>query len=107
MVDTKWKRLSARVDDPKLGIAQADVYQLLAYSRIYRCPRMMLLYPHHAELSGTDHFTTRYRVTGSDAELAIGTIDVGDAKGMMARLGSLVRRQLAEISNAEILLGRC
>ena len=38
VVDTKWKRLSARVDDPKQGIAQADVYQMLAYSRIYRCP---------------------------------------------------------------------
>jgi 5-methylcytosine-specific restriction enzyme subunit McrC len=107
VVDTKWKRLSARVDDPKLGIAQADVYQMLAYSRIYRCPRMMLLYPHHAELSGADHFTARYSVTGSDDELAIGTIDVGDAKGMVARLGSLVRRQLARISDAEILLGRC
>ena len=50
VVDTKWKRLSARIDDPKQGIAQADVYQMLAYSRIYRCPRMMLLYPHHSEL---------------------------------------------------------
>jgi 5-methylcytosine-specific restriction enzyme subunit McrC len=107
VVDTKWKRLSARVDDPKLGIAQADVYQMLAYSRIYRCPRMMLLYPHHAELSGADHFTARYSVTGSDDELAIGTIDVGDAKGMVARLGSLVRSQLAQISDAEILLGGC
>jgi 5-methylcytosine-specific restriction enzyme subunit McrC len=95
VVDTKWKRLSARVDDPKHGIAQADVYQMLAYSRIYRCPRMMLLYPHHAELSGADHFTARYSVTGSDDELAIGTIDVGDPKGIVARLGSLVRRQLA------------
>jgi 5-methylcytosine-specific restriction enzyme subunit McrC len=98
VVDTKWKRLSARIDDPKQGIAQADVYQMLAYSRIYRCPRMMLLYPHHVELSGTDHFTARYGVTGTDDELAIGTIDVGDAKGITARLGTLVRRQFANIS---------
>jgi 5-methylcytosine-specific restriction enzyme subunit McrC len=33
VVDTKWKRLSARIDDPKQGIGQADVYQMLAYSR--------------------------------------------------------------------------
>ena len=58
---------------------------------------MMLLYPHHGELSGVDHFTARYGVTGSDDELAIGTVDVGDAKGIMARLGTLVRHQLANI----------
>ena len=82
VVDTKWKRLSARVDDPKQGVAQADVYQMLAYSRIYCCPRMMLLYPHHGELGGMDPFPVRYGVTGSDDELAIGTIDVGDADGI-------------------------
>ncbi|MGA8195853.1 MAG: hypothetical protein WB902_21070, partial [Acetobacteraceae bacterium] len=52
-------------------------------------------------ISGTDHFTARYGVTGSDDELAIGTIDVGDAKGITARLGTLVRGQLANITAVE------
>jgi 5-methylcytosine-specific restriction enzyme subunit McrC len=107
VIDTKWKRLSPRVDDPKLGIAQADVYQMLAYSRIYRCPRMMLLYPHHAELNSADHFSARYSVTGSDDELEIVTIDVGNAKGMAGRLGSLVRCQLAKVFEAETIFTRC
>ncbi len=37
IIDTKWKRLSARIDDPKQGVSQADVYQMMAYGRIYQC----------------------------------------------------------------------
>ena len=101
VIDTKWKRLSARVDDPKQGISQEDVYQMLAYSRIYRCPRLMLLYPHNAGLGGggADQFTARYRVIGSEDELAIATIDVGVATGMAERLGALVRHHLGYISS--------
>ena len=104
VIDTKWKRISARVDDPKQGVSQADVYQMLAYSRVYCCPRMMLLYPHHAELSGTGNFTARYRVIGSDDELAIATIDLGDAKLITARLSSLVSTQLADFPAAGLRL---
>ena len=50
IVDTKWKRITSRIDDPKQGVSQADVYQLMAYSRIYKCPNVMLLYPHHSGL---------------------------------------------------------
>lgn len=38
IVDTKWKNLSK-------GVSQADVYQMMAYARLYRCPRLVLLYP--------------------------------------------------------------
>jgi len=50
IIDTKWKRMTPRIDDPKQGVSQADVYQLMAYGRIYDCPRVMLLYPHHRDL---------------------------------------------------------
>jgi 5-methylcytosine-specific restriction enzyme subunit McrC len=97
VIDTKWKRLSARVDDPKRGVSQADVYQMLTYSRIYRCRHMMLLYPHHTQLSDTDYFTRRYRVTESDDELTIATIDVGEGAGIEVRLRSLVNSLLEAI----------
>jgi 5-methylcytosine-specific restriction enzyme subunit McrC len=38
VIDTKWKLRSK-------GIAQGDVYQMMAYARLYRCDRLMLLYP--------------------------------------------------------------
>ena len=31
IIDTKWKRMTPRIDDPKQGVSQADVYQLMAY----------------------------------------------------------------------------
>lgn len=102
IIDTKWKRLSARIDDPKHGVSQADVYQMLAYGRIYRCPRQMLLYPHHAGLGGAGFFTSRYRVTGSNDELTIATIDVGTTNNMAERLGVLVRSQIADTPDVEI-----
>jgi 5-methylcytosine-specific restriction enzyme subunit McrC len=46
VIDTKWKRLAN-------GIVQADVYQMMAYARLYRCARLMLLYPH---VPGEDNF---------------------------------------------------
>lgn len=34
VIDTKWKRISARIDDPKQGVSQADVYQMMAYAHL-------------------------------------------------------------------------
>lgn len=50
IIDTKWKRMTPRIDDPKQGVSQADVYQLMAYGKLYGCSNVMLLYPHHANL---------------------------------------------------------
>ena len=50
VIDTKWKRISRRTDDPKQGVAQSDVYQMMAYGQLYQCARMILLYPHHRAL---------------------------------------------------------
>ncbi len=50
IMDTKWKRVATRIEDPKQGVSQADVYQLMAYSRLYDCPHVVLLYPHHGGL---------------------------------------------------------
>ncbi len=40
VLDTKWKQLAVRVDDPKRGVAQGDIYQLMAYARLYECDRL-------------------------------------------------------------------
>ncbi|WP_294533625.1 hypothetical protein [uncultured Rhodoblastus sp.] len=42
-IDTKWKRISARIDDPKQGVSQGDVYQMMAYAHLYKAPRLTLL----------------------------------------------------------------
>ena len=50
LVDTKYKRLDER--DRKLGVSQADFYQMHAYAHRYRCNRVVLLYPQTAGASG-------------------------------------------------------
>jgi 5-methylcytosine-specific restriction enzyme subunit McrC len=44
VLDTKWKPVSN-------GASPSDIYQMMAYARIYDCPRLILLYP---ALAGAD-----------------------------------------------------
>lgn len=77
IVDTKWKRMTPRIDDPKQGVSQADVYQLMAYGRLYDCPKVMLLYPHHGDLP-PDPIRRRYSIaaTAADEKLIVATQDL-------------------------------
>ena len=43
ILDTKWKILSEQKD--KYGIAQGDLYQMIAYGMRYQCPNLTLIYP--------------------------------------------------------------
>jgi 5-methylcytosine-specific restriction enzyme subunit McrC len=46
VLDTKWKRLDK-------GLAPADLYQMMAYARLYACSRLILVYPaRHGEVGG-------------------------------------------------------
>lgn len=74
IIDTKWKRMTPRIDDPKQGVSQTDVYQLMAYGRLYDCPNVMLLYPHHSDLP-PDPIHRRYSIAakGADEKLIVAT----------------------------------
>jgi len=67
IIDTKWKRMTPRIDDPKQGVSQADVYQMMAYGRLYNCPKVMLLYPHHGDLP-SELIQRWYSVASKDAD---------------------------------------
>jgi 5-methylcytosine-specific restriction enzyme subunit McrC len=77
IIDTKWKRMTPRIDDPKQGVSQADVYQLMAYGRLYNCPNVMLLYPHHGDLP-PEPIRQSYSIatSGSDEKLIVATHDL-------------------------------
>ena len=76
IIDTKWKRIT-RIDDPKQGVSQADVYQLMAYGRLYDCPSVVLLYPHHGGLP-PNPILQRYSIAMPEAQesLFVATLDV-------------------------------
>ena len=37
VIDTKWKRFGLNLEDAKHGVALADVFQMMAYGRLYGC----------------------------------------------------------------------
>ncbi|KAA8388651.1 restriction endonuclease [Acetobacter tropicalis] len=90
VIDTKWKRISSRIDDPKQGVSQADVYQMMAYAQLYHTPRLTLLYPHHPGLGPEDLVHARHRITGHDTILETASIDVSNNVDMLMRLRRLI-----------------
>ncbi len=90
VIDTKWKRIAARVDDPKRGVSQGDVYQMMAYGELYRSSRLTLLYPHHSGLEGDGGILANHLVTGSAKRLRVATIDISKPSGIAERLAALV-----------------
>jgi 5-methylcytosine-specific restriction enzyme subunit McrC len=100
VIDTKWKRIATRIDDPKQGVSQADVYQMMAYGQLYRCPRLTLLYPHHTGISGDEGMRAALRVAGTDRWLRTETIDVSHVKRLSERLRKIVAEE--EISSVAV-----
>ncbi|MCG5473961.1 MAG: McrC family protein [Sinorhizobium fredii] len=90
VIDTKWKRISPRIDDPKQGVSQADVYQMMAYAQLYRAPRLTLLYPHHPGLGCEEFVHARHRITGRETILETASIDVANGENVLTRLRRLL-----------------
>jgi 5-methylcytosine-specific restriction enzyme subunit McrC len=83
IIDTKWKKLSADPLDPRHGVSQSDVYQLTAYARLYRCDRVVLLYP--ASHGGVRCGIVRtFGISRGHERLEIADVDVS-AGGEVAR----------------------
>ncbi|OKO71031.1 restriction endonuclease [Bradyrhizobium sp. NAS96.2] len=77
VVDTKWKRLKGAIEDPKRGVGQADVYQMMAYAHVYDCDRLLLLYPHHRELTEEGGLVAAHLITNKlDSLIGIATVDL-------------------------------
>jgi 5-methylcytosine-specific restriction enzyme subunit McrC len=98
IIDTKWKRLDSSIDDPKQGVKEADVYQMMAYGRVYDCPRLMLLYPHHDGLRRRAGITSQHGIVASQDTLFTATFDLADLKTSLLQAANLVR---VHIDNAK------
>ena len=78
VIDTKWKLLSPDPQERKHGVSQADVYQLMAYARLYRCERLMLLYPATPGAGTAER--TGFGMAGGHERLSIATLDIAGAE---------------------------
>lgn len=90
VIDTKWKLIGQNPEDKKRGVSQSDVYQMMAYARLYQCRNVMLLYPHHAGL-GAEALEAGYGMMEGDERLRIASVDLlpGEA-AVVQRLASLL-----------------
>lgn len=80
IVDTKWKAIGRDVSDRKRGVAQADIYQMMAYAQLYRTDRLMLVYPHHAGLNAAGLMAQHRIAVPGGAKLDIATVDVSTTR---------------------------
>ena len=88
VIDTKWKRLDP--GKPNLGVAQSDVYQMLAYARAYRARHLVLLYPWHEVLPRAG-ICRRWQVSGSCTTFNVATVDVSRLDDMQSTLREIAR----------------
>ena len=72
IADAKWKLLDER--EKKLGISQADLYQMSSYASRYGVEQLMLMYPAQQWLTKPAHL----RILGSRVELRVVPIDVAN-----------------------------
>lgn len=90
VIDTKWKRISSRIDDRKQGVSQGDVYQMMAYAHLYKAPRLTLLYPHHGDLSAEEGVQAQFRISGQETIIETASVDVAKGDNMIARLRNII-----------------
>lgn len=88
VIDTKWKHLDP--DKPTLGVAESDIYQMLAYLRAYRAQRLVLLYPWHEDLEKPG-VCRRWHVSGrTSIPFDVATVDVGRPEDVGAVLNEVI-----------------
>jgi 5-methylcytosine-specific restriction enzyme subunit McrC len=89
VIDTKWKLIGIQPEDKKRGVSQSDVYQMMAYARLYKCRELVLLYPHHVAL-GVEPLLAGYAMLEGNERLRVASLDLS--------LGDLdVMRQLTQL----------
>ncbi|WP_201296371.1 McrC family protein [Sphingomonas sp. AX6] len=90
IIDTKWKLIGKNPEDKKRGVSQSDVYQMMAYARLYRCQELVLLYPHHMAL-GAEPLQAGYTIIEGKERLRIASLDLllGDV-GVIQQLTQLI-----------------
>jgi 5-methylcytosine-specific restriction enzyme subunit McrC len=86
IIDTKWKK-PGEAGDARLGVSQGDVYQMMAYARLYRCHRLTLLYPARPGQGST--VLRRFGMGGGHERLNVAALDLADGEGLETFLQAL------------------
>jgi 5-methylcytosine-specific restriction enzyme subunit McrC len=90
IIDTKWKKITNRTDDPKQGVSQADIYQMMAYGQLYSCDKLCLIYPYSKEAGLQDGIVAIHTVRGSGHCLKTATINVAGERDVSGKLANIL-----------------
>jgi 5-methylcytosine-specific restriction enzyme subunit McrC len=77
-----------------VDVDQADIYQVMAYARIYGCERTVLLYPGHDGLVSPMPIHHRVGQIGGPVRITIAKVDVSSHDAALAGLSALVAQVL-------------
>jgi 5-methylcytosine-specific restriction enzyme subunit McrC len=72
LVDAKYKRLAEQ--DLRLGVSQADFYQMHAYAHRFECARIVLIYPQTSETE--NKLRVSFRLQNHEVIIQAATIDL-------------------------------
>ena len=100
--DTKWKRLIPEEQDPKRGISQADVYQMMAHAAAYEASAVALIYLHS---DGNAEFDL-LRIGASDGQIAAVTLPLEELGLVPKRLRNLVSARSGNATPVPALRGQ-
>jgi 5-methylcytosine-specific restriction enzyme subunit McrC len=79
------------LEDPKQGVGQADIYQMMGYAHVSGCSCIMLLYPHHHELVDAEGIVACHQIANERHSLiGIAAIDLLSPKKVGPFLRSLL-----------------
>lgn len=92
LLDTKYKTLDPA--DRRPGVSQADLYQMFAYARIYKCPRIVLLYPQTADMP--DALRHGFTFHGGRDTVTVASLDIRRDLGKRSERATLIQ-ELASI----------
>jgi 5-methylcytosine-specific restriction enzyme subunit McrC len=98
LMDFKYKHLNP--SDRKLGIAEADFYQMYAYLSRFDCPQVILLYPQTASLP--EPIRSCFILEGRQGEIQVATVNLLKdltAKGAKQELIVELRQILEQEAN--------
>ncbi|RAP74361.1 McrC family protein [Paenibacillus montanisoli] len=85
IIDTKWKFLTNN-SRQNYGIAQADMYQMYAYSKKYKTPEIWLLYPVNEEVKNVAISFESYDENFVETKVNLFFVDVSNIDGSLSML---------------------
>lgn len=88
LLDVKYKVLDPR--DPRLGISQGDLYQMVAYAERYATQRVLLVYPQTADMDRPVH--RHFELQHAPRTIAVCTLDICQDLGTPAAQQALIEQ---------------